>query len=545
MERNLLKFSTLISMVLCLLTLSASSQTCLNDDLSTPGLWTQDGTGVSVSNNKIVYNNAVCSENNRVYRTAPTYTTWKASFSFNPVSQGSIGGAGHIVFVYTAGTFHPEYSTGFGVNNNQDGIGVAWVSQPYGSKAKLSIWSKKGTIGNVATDGIDLPYGPTYYITLERKSQSSVVMHAYTDAQMTKEVTDSPKSLTIDCAITGLNTIQSAVSWAGSNKRILSANVSNIALCSTEDNPANCTVDGGITSEWTQVGTSVVVSGNKIVYNKSADNTDSRVYKAIPTYKTWKAEFAFNPITQGATGGAGHNIFLYTAGNLNPEYSTAFNVANTQDGIGASWISDPYGSQSPKLFIWSKKGKTYAGSAGITLPLNKTYYIRLARLNAATVSLHVFTDAAMLTEISGSPLTLKVDCSIANLTTIQSAVAWGGSYHRTLTAYVYDISVCPVAPSGCDTECPLVVTSVEENQLIDGLENDGVVYPNPSEGTFHVKGIDAGQITVRDVLGSVVYSTNTTVDLTSLNFGEALQPGAYFVTIVTKSSTTTVKVIKK
>ena len=104
-----------------------------------------------------------------------------------------------------------------------------------------------------------------------------------------------------------------------------------------------------------------------------------------------------------------------------------------------------------------------------------------------------------------------------------------------------------VTQNGCsDTSaCETISTvGIEQMTAADVM----TVYPNPSKGVFalfdHQSALSGELVTVTNVLGETVYSTNITGNKTEINLTSA-QDGIYFVSIDSDFGKLVTKIIKE
>ena len=70
------------------------------------------------------------------------------------------------------------------------------------------------------------------------------------------------------------------------------------------------------------------------------------------------------------------------------------------------------------------------------------------------------------------------------------------------------------------------------------------VYPNPSDGVYHIEGQDINRIEVYDGLGQLIYSKEGCNDFMQLNLRDRAS-GVYVLRVIAKEGVMTHRIIKK
>lgn len=98
--------------------------------------------------------------------------------------------------------------------------------------------------------------------------------------------------------------------------------------CQTDDLSSN--------AGWTQVGTDVMVSGGKLLFDDSYTGADNRVYKSVPNYDLFRLDFSFKPTAEFSPA---HILMSYSKGS---EQSEATGVIQARSFISpALQVANP------------------------------------------------------------------------------------------------------------------------------------------------------------------------------------------------------------
>jgi|GEM_PF-6558955 len=195
----------------------------------------------------------------------------------------------------------------------------------------------------------------------------------------------------------------------------------------------------------------VSVTNGAILFNNSIGGTEDRMWRTASAFDTWRVDLDFNPTAQSNPG---HNIFGYTSNSNDPWYTGVKGSITNQNYCGIGYSNFNTGG-IPTLYISAKVGDGIpanggfsAASGGIsapsTSPVSTTYFIRYERINGVTLRLSVFSNRERTTPV-GVPVTLTIPCNLNGLQFIQSANGWGSGTHRSLTATIDNITLCPIA----------------------------------------------------------------------------------------------------
>ena len=221
------------------------SQCDISDDYSSNTGWTQVGSNVQISNNKVEFiNGAADGEQRRVYKnlgvTLDETDCWVSEFTFTPVSVGSASGqpmVGHIPFALTAGNQEPFNNcpdipcTGF-PTGVQDGIMLLFgTDNPPNGNVWFKIKVRDGSVEYTSANQINIPtFGISYYIKLEKKF-SDIHLSVFTDSTRISHLAGSPISLlNIPSTVSGLNTIQHSAVARGWINRQLTGSVDDLCI---------------------------------------------------------------------------------------------------------------------------------------------------------------------------------------------------------------------------------------------------------------------------------------------------------------------------
>jgi len=267
-------------------------------------------------------------------------------------------------------------------------------------------------------------------------------------------------------------------------------------------------------------------------------------------------------------GGTG--VFINTPGTYNITYTIAGSCGDTfTDTVTIDPAADASFTISDICFgdtvildhndntgTWSGMGVTdmAAGNGTFTNTAGTydvIYTIVGACGDADTNAVEVFVAPVASFTATGTTLTNFTSTSTGTIATYDWDFGDGGSAtggtttttdHTYLTNGTYNVCLTVTTADGCvDTHC--------EDVVIQGLGINGQnaisfqMYPNPSNGMVNITTGNSTQITIVNLIGSVVYSDvingTKAIDLNSLS------KGSYFVRISQDGNTTTEKLIIK
>lgn len=266
----------------------------------------------------------------------------------------------------------------------------------------------------------------------------------------------------------------------------------------------NCDLnDMSNSNNWTQEGTNgpTITNGN-LSYNNvtcNQSNGDSkRVTKDALNFDLWRAEFEFR-----ATAWSNPAVVL-----LNYSSSIGSNI-ESPNGNTVRTILLGTGGATPQLILNAGS----SSSAGIGIELSRTYFIRMSRTSATQATLQVFSDIAMLNQITGSPQSVNFTETITGLSFLQSGVSYIGNNDRSITATIDNINLfnLPPAITGANSVCTNQTTTFS-NTITGGSwssSNTAVATVNSSTGL--VTGVSAGTATISYTIAGC--STTVTRDI--------------------------------
>lgn len=188
-------------------------------------------------------------------------------------------------------------------------------------------------------------------------------------------------------------------------------------------------------SGFTQTGTLVTVdsgTADKLSFDNANNGTDRRVHKSLGltlSNTAWVARFEYR---FSASTAPAHLIFHVSSGAGDPYNATL-------DAIGISHTSDV--ANELQLFASDGASKTYAGASQyVSISVNTTYYVELARTSATSARLKVFSDSGYTSQV-GTTQTLTIASGTQTLTTFGASCNAVGSSSRYLTATVDNLSI--------------------------------------------------------------------------------------------------------
>lgn len=430
---------------------------CLTDNFSTNS-WTENVSGYSpnVSSNVMNFVSSAtstgieCAAMNYSYRslgfTLNSTDAWTAEVEFTPLNASNSSNThtftpAHTILSLASSTTNCWNTNTSGTISNVDDVEVYYNCALNSNSSTWSLYgrSKDGTTWNTASSGIVIDPvanpGTTYYLRLQRLSATQGMLSVFSDAGFTTHVAGSPVCFPISSGVTGLNTVQMGAIPQGGYVRYLEATLDNLSICNDYFYEPYSSATG-----WTQTGTGVTVPTPTCNFTTCADNSDRSeelgLNGLIAHSYQWRAETEFTP-TYVSFMGPGHGILCLAEGTTGNIWD--FSPVNNQDVIAAYYSSAQYsGSGGWNLYGVAKDGSTWSSpSTGINLPsLNTTYYIVLERLNATCGMISVFSDAAHLNPVTGSPQTFTIPSGVTGLNTLSHTSMMQGSSSRSLSGTV-------------------------------------------------------------------------------------------------------------
>lgn len=200
---------------------------------------------------------------------------------------------------------------------------------------------------------------------------------------------------------------------------------------------------------WTQVGTDVLVTNNRVEFqNDAANGSQKRVYRSIGTIlgssDIWSVEVDFFVGTIPSGSGTAVDPIVLTAGtqepfNDCPDIACTGNPPGTQDMIGVSFGTPTSTSQDRRFRIRAREGTTsteWKSPVISATAKNTAYYIKLERTSPTEVSLAIFSDASRTLHLSGSPVSLTIPNTIEGLSTAQVNSHANGGFSRKFNGWV-------------------------------------------------------------------------------------------------------------
>ena len=194
--------------------------------------------------------------------------------------------------------------------------------------------------------------------------------------------------------------------------------------------------DDFVADSWTDVGTQIAVDtvDSRLEYTAlDIQAVDQRSYIDLTTINNslWYIDFTFRNTAYAGGTTSYHALSL----------GSALNNFQTYPGDDIGILTA--GGAAPAVLIYYHDGggaPTYSGT--ITHAYNTTYYTRLIRTSGISATLSVYSDAAMTTHITGSPVTLVIPATVTGLRYLQSSgYNYGGAAGNTITGWIDSIKV--------------------------------------------------------------------------------------------------------
>lgn len=265
----------------------------------------------------------------------------------------------------------------------------------------------------------------------------------------------SPVPFTTKATVTSTNTQFQRVYESGAGVYFLDANATHIQQ--TRYNVTGGTVTGAAarpvaagtavvtinhseyynysnSTGWTQFGTLVVISGGQMQYNYMSGGSNfnrQEQYKALAAGETlpntaWRGDFTFSYSSYVASPDA---IIFGMAENTN-----WFGDGSSNDFLGVVF-------NGGSIQIYATDGASTTVSSTIAVSSGTTYYPRLERTSATSITLYVYTNSARTTQTAGSPVTLSIASTIQNLSYIVHGNRWGAGTGNLYTGVTDDLTL--------------------------------------------------------------------------------------------------------
>jgi hypothetical protein len=324
-----------------------------------------------------------------------------------------------------------------------------------------------------------------------------------------------------------------------------SVTITNVLGCSTQTNitlsvtPAPTITVTGPTVACSGATVNLTASGaSSYTWNTGANTTSISVSPTVNTTYT-----ASGTGTTGCVGITTLNVIAGTNPTINITGSSTVCSANstTLTANGASTYTWNTGATTASLVASPTVNTTYTATGTSSVGCNG-----MAMVTVTVNAIPVVNLVASSTTVCANGNTITLFGSPAGGAYSGSNVT-GSSFTPGATAGSFTPVYTFTNTQGCSNTASvninvLACSSINEKNAIVGLS----VYPNPNNGVFVVD-LNTNTlkvITIMDVTGRVVYSTNTfdvkhTINLTKLT------NGVYFAQISTEGKTNTFKLIKE
>lgn len=251
---------------------------------------------------------------------------------------------------------------------------------------------------------------------------------------------------------------------------------------------------------WTQIGSQVEITAGSVTFlDGSPCGEQRRVYRdlgiTLDPGHAWTVEVDFNVLFVGSTPtgpAVGHNIVALTAGTQEPlsdcpDVECTGNPQSTQDGIMVTYVTPnpPDGSMGFAI-IATDDGKEESSERIPGNIVDTDYFITLERTGSDNATLSIFSDAARMTHVDGSPVSLALPPGLGGLTHVQHSNHARGTSERQLTGTVDNLCIMH----------PLTSTS-------EVIPDDDLVYPNPVNRLLYFRGESPEKATLFHPTGHV------------------------------------------
>jgi len=253
---------------------------------------------VVIANNRIEFqNDAVCGQQRRVYKNIGTdldsSDTWSVDVDFH-VTSAPGNAVAHFPIALKAGTEEfvyncPDINCSGYPPFTQDIIAVGFITTgPFSGDRAFSIFGGEGdtgtTTGIAVADRIPATTtDQTYYLRLERCSETNITLGVYSDANRTTHVPSSPVKHIIPNSISGLNTLQVGVDAGGFSGRRLNGWVDNICLSSEPTIPSFCSISD-----------TTICEGESVEFYGLSYSTDTLVCMSYPAFQGCDSTICLN-----------------------------------------------------------------------------------------------------------------------------------------------------------------------------------------------------------------------------------------------------------
>lgn len=210
--------------------------------------WTQVSTQITVdsgSADELHFNAAQDGTDRRVHKSMGVSLTGAFGLDFE-VDITAKNLPTHFPVLVSSSTLVPRTGA-------QDLLGVAYGSSAYGGGSDGFLIVSKDTDDAIITihHSTNIVAGTgTYYITLERQSDTVVVLSVYSDSDRTVHVSGSPQIAGITSEITGFANVQHSVDSGSANTRTLTMTGDNLVVYSLAEGGDSEVCTTSIEGEW-------------------------------------------------------------------------------------------------------------------------------------------------------------------------------------------------------------------------------------------------------------------------------------------------------
>jgi len=215
---------------------------------------------------------------------------------------------------------------------------------------------------------------------------------------------------------------------------------------------------------WTQIGKNVEIRNGKVKYIDGAwDSSQRRVYRKLNERLNnnckWTIEAEFTPMEFGLLNGlpwVGHSIFMLTETNKEPftncpDVQCSKRPPSFQHCLGIQ-ITTPNPPDGRVYFagLAREEGNEFHSTYIIVDSLQKSYFIKMERLDYRLVEIGIFHDSARKDHLNGSPVTFIIPGTVTGLEYIQHSNAARGDFRRRLTGELDNL--CISWEAGCSKD---------------------------------------------------------------------------------------------
>ena len=221
------------------------------------------------------------------------------------------------------------------------------------------------------------------------------------------------------------------------------------ALVNNVDKSTSFVSDFSNSSAWTQVGTQITVSSDRVNFSSALCGTDRRVYKALgfTLDDTFVAEWEFSLTDVGSSQA---QPFALTAGTAQLDNSTT-----NQDSIY-------FKSSSAGYQLACKDGTTNSQSSANSYTNGTTLYARLIR-DGTSGTLSIYSDSGRFTLVSSA--THTIPATVTGLNTVQCAVDAVQGDTRTISGTLSNVKIWNGTTVPYDTNGALVSSLSNKSEL--------------------------------------------------------------------------------